>query len=502
MLNTTLKPVTPGSFSDEAKTTAEHMPPRDRDLRPDARYRLDLLFDADTFVEVGTEVRHRRTDFGLANKVVRGDGVITGFGNVDGKRVYAYSQDRAAFGGALGESHAKKITHLQEMALRDKAPMVCINDSGGARIQEGVDALAGYGAIFHNHVAAAGKIPQIAVIAGSCAGGAAYGPTLCDLTVMVEGSTMFLTGPRVVEKACMETVTAEDLGGVENHGKVTGLAHLVTPDDYAAIAKVRLLLRYLTCPQETPHLADVVDPGQFVPADGRKVYAVQKVIKAVVDKDSFLELQPGFARNVVVGFARINGGSVGIVANNPMRIGGVLDAEASRKAARFIRMCDAYGLPIVTLVDVPGFLPGLGQERANVIGHGSKLLYAYCESKVPKVSIVLRKAYGGSYIVMSSRSIGGDYCFAWAGAEIAVMGKEGAAEILYRKEIAASADPEATTLAKQEEYAEWMLNPMRAAEHGHLDAIITPAETRRTIVNCLRGYEYGRGREGAGNISL
>lgn len=466
-----------------------------------ARKRLEELFDTGSFTEIGAEVRHRQIDFGLDRKRPRGDGVVTGFGSILGHRVYAYSQDRTVFGGTLGEAHAEKIVRILDLALRHRAPVVCINDSGGARIQEGVDALTGYGAIFYRHVRASGIIPQIAVIAGACAGGAAYGPALCDFIVMVHGSTMFLTGPRVVEAVCNEFVTSEELGGTNVHSERTGLAHFVAASDTEAFQHVRQLIRMLKDSVVDAEPPPLIDPGTLVPLNPRQVYDVRRVITAIVDRNSFFEIQKRFAPNLVIGLARMNGIAVGIVANNPARIGGVLDTNASRKGARFVRFCDRFRIPIVTLIDVPGFLPGLKQERENVIGHGARLLYAYSEATVPKISVVLRKAYGGAFIVMNSKVIGGDFYYAWPQAELAVMGKRGAAEILYRKEILGSADPAAMLLEKEEEYARKMLNVVRAAERGHVDAIIEPRDTRRVIVASLMGIAPSEGLA-LGNIQL
>ncbi len=467
-----------------------------------ARERLELLFDAGTFVELGAEVLHRSTDACLSQKHPRGDGVVTGFGAIGGKRVYVYSQDRSAFGGALGRSHGAKIAAVQDKALKDRAPIVCINDSGGARIQEGVDALAGYGEIFRRHVAASGRIPQIAVVAGACAGGAAYGPSLCDLVIMVKDSTLFLTGPKVVQAVCQEQVTAKELGGADVHGRKTGLAHFVFKNEADAFRQVQRLLDFFQNPQLPARPAGNNHPGQFVPANDRKVYDVRALIEAVVDRETFMEVQENHAANITIGFARINGMAIGIVANNPRKLGGVLDAAASRKAARFVRLCDRFGLPLVTFVDVPGFLPGSAQEHANVIGNGSKLLYAYCESSVPKISIVTRKSYGGAYIVMSSKAIGGDFCFAWPQAQIAVIGKQGAAQILHGKQIATADDPATLQAEKEAEYEREMLPAQRAAEQGHIDAIISPGDTRRVIMNCLVGYAPERSDCSKGNVQL
>lgn len=467
-----------------------------------ARERLVNLFDTDSFIEIGSEIRHRQTDFGLAANRPAGDGVITGFGTISGHRVYAFSQDKSAFGGALGEAHAAKIMRVQDLALEHGTPIVCLNDSGGARIQEGIDALAGYAGIFRRHVLASGRIPQISIIHGPCAGGAAYGPSLTDFIIMVkEKSTMFLTGPKVVEAVCKEKVSAEDLGGSKLHSEKTGLSHFVAASDEDAFVTVRKLIRILREPMAPGSAPAPVDPSVHVPANARQVYDVRKVIESIVDRNSFIEVQAKFAASLSVGFARMNGMAVGIVANNPMRLGGVLDSESARKGARFVQMCDRYRLPIITLVDVPGFLPGTVQEKANVIGNGSKLLFAYCQATVPKISVVMRKAYGGAYIVMNSKGIGADFYFAWPQAELAVMGKRGAAEILFRKEIASALNPEDVLLIKEEEYARKMLNVQKAAEHGHVDAIIHPRETRSVILSTLYGMK-AKHSIGSGNIQL
>ena len=458
--------------------------------------RLEQLFDEGTMDEIGGDVAHRCNDFGLEEKRVAGDGVVTACGLVDGRPVYAFSQDRTVMGGSLGEAHAKKIARLQDLALRAGAPFVAINDSGGARIQEGVNALGGYGEIFRRNVKASGVIPQISLIAGPCAGGAVYSPALTDFVGMVEDSSfMFLTGPRVVKKVMHEDITVENLGGAKTHAKKSGVSHFVWDNDVEALNKVRQLLSYLPSNhREDPPFVDTGDDperieesfGEIVPDSTRKPYDICDVIDLLVDNDTFFEVQPGWAKNIVVGFGRLGGHVIGIVGNQPKMRAGVLDIDASRKGARFIRTCNAYGIPIVSLVDVPGFMPGSKQEHGGVIDHGAKLLYAYCEATVPKLSVILRKSYGGAYIVMSSKHVGGDINLAWPSAEIAVMGAQGAVEVLNRKEIAAADDPEERTQELVDEYEDKFLNPDIAAERGYIDAVIDPAHTRRRLHRHLR----------------
>jgi acetyl-CoA carboxylase carboxyltransferase component len=463
-----------------------------------ARWRLDLLFDKGTFEEIGAQVATRATDFGLEKKKIPGDGVITGSGEVNGRVVFAYSQDRKVMGGSLGEAHARKITRIQDLAMRSKAPLVGINDSGGARIQEGIDSLGGYGEIFRRNVIGSGMCPQISMVLGPCAGGAVYSPALTDFVVMVRNqSYMFLTGPKVVKTVTFEEVDQETLGGADVHGRTTGIAHMVYKEDSLAISGVRQLLNYL--PQsylETPPFIDTGDPidrdvsklDTIIPDSSKQVYDVKKVIIEIVDRGTFFEIQKNWARNVVVGFARLGGYSIGLIANQPAMMAGVLDFNASRKAARFIRTCNAFNIPIVSLVDVPGFLPGTGQEHNGVIVHGAKLMYAYCEATVPKLAVILRKAYGGAYIVMSSKHVGADVNLAWPTAEVAVMGAAGAAEVLFRKDIASAEDKEKAMHEKVEEYENKFLNPSRAAERGYVDAVIHPSETRAKLFRHLKSH--------------
>ena len=461
-----------------------------------AQARLEQLFDEGSMEEIGAAVTHRTTNFGLDKKRIPGDGVITACGLVDGRPVYAFAQDRTVLGGSLGEAHAHKIARLQDLALRAGAPFVAINDSGGARIQEGVDALGGYGEIFRRNVRASGVIPQISLIAGPCAGGAVYSPALTDFVGMVDNSScMFLTGPRVVKKVTFEEITVDELGGAKTHSKKTGVSHFAWKNDIEAIAGVKRLLSYLPSNhrqappfQPTSEDPELVD-GRFeevVPSNLRKPYDIRKVVELVVDEGSFFEVQKRWAKSLVVGFGRLGGHVVGIVANQPRIKAGVLDIESSRKGARFIRTCNAFGIPLISLIDVPGFMPGSKQEFGGVIDHGAKLLYAYCEATVPKLSVILRKAYGGAYIVMSSKHVGGDINLAWPTAEIAVMGAPGAVEVLNRREIAAAADPDARTDELIAAYEEKFLNPDIAASRGYLDAVIDPAHTRRLLHRYLR----------------
>ena len=460
-----------------------------------ARARLEMLFDKGSMEEIGAEVLHRATNFGLDKKQIPGDGVITACGKVDGRPVFAFAQDRTILGGSLGEAHAQKIARLQDLALRSGAPFIAINDSGGARIQEGVDSLAGYGEIFRRNTMASGVIPQISLIMGPCAGGAVYSPALTDFVGMVDGSSyMFLTGPKVVKTVTFEDITVEELGGGRTHAQQTGVASLLFEDDKQAIEQTRRLLSYLPSNnQETPPIVpcddcfERMDPEfhAIVSDDPRQPYDIRKVVDLVVDTDTFFEIHENWAKNVVVGFARMGGHSVGIIANQPLTLAGVLDIDSSRKAARFIRTCNAFNVPIISLVDVPGFLPGRHQEHGAVIDHGAKLLYAYCEARVPKLSVILRKAYGGAYIVMSSKHVGGDINLAWPRAEIAVMGAAGAVEVLNRREIAAADDPEAKTEELKQAYEDKFLNPDIAAQRGYLDAVIEPHETRRKLIRFL-----------------
>jgi acetyl-CoA carboxylase carboxyltransferase component len=467
-----------------------------------ARARLELLFDPGSFEEIDAAVVHRTEAFGMGKKRQAGDGVITGVGRVSGRVVYAYSQDKTVLGGSLGEMHAGKICKVMDMAARNGSPFIGISDSGGARIQEGVDSLAGYGDIFLRNVRASGVIPQLSLILGPSAGGAVYSPALTDFVVMAEGrSYMFLTGPKVVKTVTFEDVSVEELGGAQVHSSLTGLAHFMVEHDVEAIELARRVLSYLpdNC-RELPPTAPVLDPpdracpelASLVPKDTQAAYDMREVVTRVVDEGSFLEVHERWAKNVLVGFARLGGQSVGIVANQPAHLAGVLDIEASRKAARFIRTCNAFRIPIVSFVDVPGFLPGQDQEHGGAIVHGAKVLYAYCESSVPKLAVIVRKAYGGAYIVMSSKHVGGDLYLAWPSAEIAVMGAKGAVEILYKREISGAADPAAEAKKYQELYEQQFLSPRQAAERGYVDAVIDPADTRKKLCRFLGAVQHRR----------
>ncbi|MEM0129387.1 MAG: acyl-CoA carboxylase subunit beta [Thermoplasmata archaeon] len=460
-----------------------------------ARERIEAFFDAGTFQEVGPFVQSRATAFGMADRRVPGDGVVTGWGEVDGRPVVAFAQDATVFGGALGEAHAQKIVQAMELARRAGVPIVGLNDSGGARIQEGVVSLGGYGDVFRTNVRLSGVVPQISAILGPCAGGAVYSPALTDFVVMARGTgQMFITGPDVVREVTAEEVTIEDLGGAEVHARTSGVSHLTASNDREALDLVRRLLGYLPSNnlEEAPHRAAVDPPpgadrelAQVVPRDPNAPYDVRGVIGRVIDAGSFLEIQPEWAPNLVVGFARLQGRAIGVVANNPAQIAGTLDIAASSKGARFVRTLDAFNLPIVTFVDVPGFLPGTQQEHGGIIRHGAKLLYAYAEASVPMLTVILRKAYGGAYDVMCSKHLGGDLNFAWPTAEIAVMGAEGAVRILFRSARGGAAAPEESA-ERLRQYREEFLNPYLAAERGYIDDVIDPAETRARLAEGLK----------------
>ena len=457
-----------------------------------------MLLDPGTFTEVDRFVQHRCAAFGMADKDIPADGVVTGYGRVGGRTVFVYAQDFTAQGGSLGEMHAAKICKIMDMALRAGCPVVGLCDSGGARIQEAVDALSGYGRIFYRNARASGRIPQISVIMGPCAGGAVYSPALTDFVIMVEKeSQMFITGPSVIAATTGEEITAEELGGAETHTTVSGVAHLAAGSEQEALESVRRLLSYLpskagelppTLPwrkqDETRVQLDTVIPDQSV-----YPYDVHDVIDAILDPGSCMELQPWYADNIVVCFGRIGGRSVGVIANQPFSMGGSLDINASDKAARFIQLCDAFGIPLVNLVDVPGFLPGSDQEHAGIIRHGAKLLYVYSVAEVPKLTVVLRKAYGGSYLAMCSKDLGADFVFAWPTAEIAVMGAAGAASVVFRKEIAAAEDPAAERKAKIEQYSGQFATPYMAASRGFVDLVIKPSETRARLLDALELLE-------------
>ena len=480
-----------------------------------ARERLDLLLDPGSFVELDAFVTHRATEFGLDSQHILGDGVVTGHGTIDGRLVFVFSQDFTVFGGSLSEAYAEKICKVMDLAMKVGAPVVGLNDSGGARIQEGVASLGGYAEIFLRNVLASGVVPQISVIMGPCAGGAVYSPAMTDFTIMVDGTSyMFVTGPNVVKTVTHEEVDSEYLGGATTHTTISGVAHLAAPDEASAMDQVRAILGHL--PQNNlgePPRTSPVDPADrrdpeldhVVPDDPQKPYDMHDVIRRVVDDGAFMEIQPGWAPNILVGFARLGGRSVGLVAQQPAVLAGALDIDASIKAARFVRTCDCFNVPLVTFVDVPGFLPGVGQEHGGIIKHGAKLLYAYCEATVPKLTVITRKAYGGAYDVMSSKHIRGDMNFAWPTAEIAVMGAAGAVNIIFKDEIARSADPAAEQARLVAEYEAGFNNPYVAAARGYIDDVIAPSDTRPRLIRALEMLADKRDtnpRKKHGNIPL
>ncbi|MFY1701318.1 MULTISPECIES: acyl-CoA carboxylase subunit beta [Micromonospora] len=461
-----------------------------------ARERIGLLLDPDSFVEVEPLRRHRATGFGLEHRRPHTDGVVTGWGTVHGRMVFVYAHDFRIFGGALGEAHAEKIHKIMDMAITAGAPLVSLNDGAGARIQEGVSALAGYGGIFQRNTRASGVIPQISVMLGPCAGGAAYSPALTDFVFMVrQTSQMFITGPDVVQAVTGAQVTQDSLGGADVHGERSGVAHFVHDDEESCLADVRYLLSLLPANnRELPPVEATQDPAdrscaaldEIVPTDGSRPYDMRAVLAEIADDGQFMEVHERWATNVIVALTRLDGQVVGVVASQPMSLAGVLDIAASEKAARFVQLCDAFNIPLVTLLDVPGFLPGVDQEHGGIIRHGAKLLYAYCTASVPRISVVLRKAYGGAYIVMDSRSVGADLAFAWPTNEIAVMGAQGAANVIFRREIAAAEDPAAVRAQLVKQYEEELMHPYYAAERGLVDDVIAPAETRQVLVRSLR----------------
>ncbi|MCR4425699.1 MAG: methylmalonyl-CoA carboxyltransferase [Firmicutes bacterium] len=458
-----------------------------------ARERLQLLLDPGTFTELDMFVRHRCTEFGMPEQDLPGEGVVTGYGTVDGRKVFAFAQDFTVMGGSLGEMHAKKICKVMDLAMKVGAPLVGINDSGGARIQEGVDALSGYGQVFFRNTIASGVIPQISVILGPCAGGAVYSPAITDFVFMVQGANMFITGPQVIKAVTGEDVTSEDLGGAAVHNKTSGVAHFMYDTEQDCFTAIRKLLSFLPSNNlEDPPVSEAwADAGpnealrNIVPPESNRSYDMRDVIRGFVDYEDFLEVHAHYAQNVIVGFARLGGRPIGIVANQPKVLAGCLDINTSDKAARFVRFCDAFNVPLVNLVDVPGFLPGVNQEWGGVIRHGAKLLYAYSEATVPKITLITRKSYGGAYLAMCSRDLGADAVYAWPSAEIAVMGPDGAANIIFRREIEKSADPKATRAEKIEEYRQKFANPYVAAARGYVDDVFDPAETRARLIAAL-----------------
>ncbi|WP_254552494.1 acyl-CoA carboxylase subunit beta [Kitasatospora sp. MMS16-BH015] len=460
-----------------------------------ARERIELLLDEGSFTEVEQLRRHRAVGFGLEAKKPHTDGVVTGWGTVHGRTVFVYAHDFRIFGGALGEAHAQKIHKLMDLAEAAGAPLVSLNDGAGARIQEGVSALAGYGGIFQRNTRSSGVIPQISVMLGPCAGGAAYSPALTDFVFMVRDiAQMFITGPDVVQAVTGEKISQNGLGGADVHSEISGVSHFAYDDEQSCLADVRYLLSLL--PQNNREMSPVeksCDPPDrrceklldLVPADANRAYDMRSVVEELVDDGEYFEIQPGWAGNILCVLARLDGHVTGIVANQPQSLAGVLDIHASEKAARFVQMCDAFNIPLVSLVDVPGFLPGVDQEHEGIIRHGAKLLYAYCNATVPRIQVILRKAYGGAYIVMDSRSIGTDLSFAWPTNEIAVMGAEGAANVIFRRDIAGSQDPDATRAQKIKEYKSELMHPYYAAERGLVDDVIDPVETRAVLIRSL-----------------
>lgn len=476
--------------------------------------RIEYFFDEGTFEEMGAFIDHRSTNFGLEKSRVAGDGVVTGFGRVNGSLVYLAAQDFTVMGGSLGEMHGRKIANAMDMAITNGAPMVTLNDSGGARIQEGIGSLCGYGEIFFRNTKASGVIPQISVIMGPCAGGAVYSPGITDFVAMVEDTSyMFITGPEVIKTVTGEDVTMDTLGGADVHMQKSGVATYIGADDETTLDWVKLLLSYLPAnndsvsnrvPSQNPQL-DSNELDHVVPSNPNKGYDIRGVIDRLVDSGTFFELQEGFAQNITIGFARIDGIAVGVIANNPKHLAGCLDVDASDKAARFVRFCDAFNIPLLTLVDVPGFLPGTDQEYNGIIRHGAKLLYAYSEATVPKLTVIMRKSYGGAYICMCSKHLGADMVAAWPGSEIAVMGPKGAVNIIFRKEIMEAEDKVERAKELEQEYTDKFANPQLAASMGYVDTVIEPNETRATVINYLKSHLNKRQitpRRKHGNIPL
>jgi propionyl-CoA carboxylase beta chain len=479
-----------------------------------ARERVELLMDPGSFEEVGALVTHRTKEFAMEDQLFYGDGVITGYGTINGRLAYVFAQDFTVFGGSLSETHAEKIYRIMDMAMKTGAPMIGLNDSGGARIQEGVRSLGGYADIFYRNVQSSGVIPQISAIMGPCAGGAVYSPAMTDFTVMVENTSyMFVTGPNVVKTVTNEEVTAEELGGASTHSVKSGVTHLTAVNDVDCINQIKQLLGYMpqNCEDVLPKVPYTIgdeyrdELESIVPENANKPYDMREVIAGICDKDSFFEVHKAYADNIVVGFARLAGRSIGVVANQPMCLAGVLDIDSSKKGARFTRFCDCFNIPLLVLVDVPGFLPGTDQEWNGIITNGAKLLYAFSEATVPRCTVITRKAYGGAYDVMNSKHIGGDINYAWPGAEIAVMGAKGASEIIFKKEISEAEDPAQKLLEKEAEYAELFANPYQAAERGFIDEVIEPRETRRKLIKAyamLENKVAKRPRKKHGNIPL
>src|SRR5436190_2216199 len=480
-----------------------------------ARERIALLFDPGSFQELDQLVVHRSIDFGMDKQRIPGDGVVTGYGTVQGRLVYAFAQDFTVFGGSLSETHAAKIVKIMDLAMKNGAPVIGLNDSGGARIQEGVVSLGGYADIFLRNTLASGVIPQISAIMGPCAGGAVYSPAITDFIMMVKKTSyMFVTGPDVIKTVTHEEVTKEKLGGADTHNQISGVAHFAADSDEDCIALIRELLSFIPSNnlEDPPRVATSDDINRvddaldsFIPESPNQPYEIRDLIKTIADEAHFLEVHQHFARNIVVGFIRLNGQSIGVVANQPAFLAGVLDIDASRKGARFVRFCDAFNIPLLVLEDVPGFLPGTDQEYGGIIVHGAKLLYALAEATVPKITLITRKAYGGAYCVMNSKHLRADLNFAWPTAEIAVMGPEGAVNIIYRKELDAAKDPVAKKKELVDEYREMFANPYQAASLGYVDAVIYPRDTRARLVDAFDSLENKRDtnpRKKHGNIPL
>ena len=463
-----------------------------------ARERLDLLLDKNSFEEIGALIKHRSTDFGMEKMHYPGDGVVTGYGTINGRLVYVFSQDFTVFGGSLSETHAEKICKIMDMAMKNGAPVIGLNDSGGARIQEGVVSLGGYADIFYRNTRASGVIPQLSLIMGPCAGGAVYSPAITDFILMVEDTSyMFVTGPNVVKTVTNEEVTSEDLGGASVHSEKSGVAHLTASNDLQAIENIKKLLSYIpqNCEDPAPELPYEIEDEirnnliDIIPENPNQPYDIKEVVHGIIDQESFFEIHKDFAPNIVVGFARLAGKSIGIVANQPAYLAGVLDVQSSQKAARFVRFCDCFNIPLLVLEDVPGFLPGTDQEWNAIISNGAKLLYAFSEATVPRITVITRKAYGGAYDVMNSKHIGADLNYAWPSAEIAVMGAKGAAEIIFRNEIKSANNPELALTNKEKEYADIFANPYRAAERGFVDEVIYPEQTRLKLIKAFAMLE-------------
>ncbi len=463
-----------------------------------ARERVHFLMDEGSFEEIGMLVTHRSTDFGMENQQFYGDGVVTGYGTVNGRLTYVFAQDFTVFGGSLSETHAEKICKIMDLAMKNGAPVIGLNDSGGARIQEGVKSLGGYADIFYRNTIASGLIPQISAIMGPCAGGAVYSPAITDFTIMVENTSyMFVTGPNVVKTVTNEEVTAEELGGASAHSTKSGVTHLTAINDVDCINKIKRLMSFVpqNCEDKAPSLPYEVGEEYrevlkgIIPESANQPYDMREVIEGIMDEDSFLEIHENYAENIVVGFARLAGRSVGIVANQPFNLAGVLDVNSSKKGARFVRFCDCFNIPLLVLVDVPGFLPGTDQEWNGIIVNGAKLLYAFSEATVPRVTLITRKAYGGAYDVMNSKHIGADMNYAWPSAEIAVMGAKGASEIIFRKEIKAADDPVQKLQEKEAIYAEKFANPYSATQRGFVDEVILPEDTRRKLIKTFAMLE-------------